>query len=52
MKKKGFFFQIFVNGGILIEGSGPLGHPPGYAYDFEIRSRPLFLSLKKHLKQN
>ena len=37
------FCQIFVNGGISIEGArAPLCHPPGYAYDFEIRSRPLF----------
>ena len=35
------FCQSFVIGGISIEGvRGPLGHPPGYAYDFEIRSRP------------
>ena len=34
------FCQIFVIGGISIEGIGPPGPPPGYAYDFEIRSRP------------
>ena len=35
-------------------GPGPLGHPSGYAYDFEIRSRPYskFFHKKKHLKQN
>ena len=40
-----FFCQIFVIGGISIEESRapwatPLGHSPGYANDFEIRSRP------------
>ena len=39
------FWQIFVIGGILIEAKplatpGLLGQTPGYAYDFEIRSRP------------
>ena len=35
------FCQIFVIGGISIEGAqAPLGQTPGYAYDFEIRSRP------------
>ena len=46
MKKQGFC-QIFVIGGILIEGArgpGPVGQPLGYAYDFEIRSRSLVLS--------
>ena len=36
-----FFFKFFAIGGISIEGSrAPLGRSPGYAYDFEIRSRP------------
>ena len=35
------FCQIFVIGGISIEGArAPQGHPYGYAYDFEIKSRP------------
>ena len=35
------FCQIFVIGGISIEGfRGSLVHLPGYAYDFEIKSRP------------
>ena len=47
------FCRIFVIGGISIDNPGPLGHPPGYAYDFEIRSHPEVLSLKKkHSKQN
>ena len=41
MKKQGFFCQICVIGGISIEGArAPLGHSPGFAYDFEIRLRP------------
>ena len=39
------FCQIFIIGGISIEGGpGPLGHPPGCAYGFEIRSRLKVLS--------
>ena len=35
------FCQTFVIGGrFYCKGPGALGHPPGYAYDFEIRSRP------------
>ena len=39
------FCQTFVIGGISIEGARvpwatPLPPPPGYAYDFEIRSHP------------
>ena len=34
------FCQIFVIGRISIVGPGPPGSPPGYAYDFEIISRP------------
>ena len=34
------FRQIFVTGGITIEGARTPGPPPGYANDFEIRSRP------------
>ena len=34
------FRQIFVIGGISIEGTRAPRPPPGYAYDFEIRSRP------------
>ena len=51
-KETRLFCQIFVIGGILIEGPGPPRPPPGYAYDFEIRLCHLVLSLKKHLKQN
>ena len=35
------FCQSFVIGVISIEGArAPWATPPGYAYDFEIRSRP------------
>ena len=39
------FFQMFVNGGISIDEARaslghPLDYPTGYAYDFEIRTRP------------
>ena len=31
-------FFYFVISGISIEGAGPMGHLPGYVYDFEIRT--------------
>ena len=34
------FWQIFVIGGILIEGARVPSATPGYANDFEIRSLP------------
>ena len=35
------FCQIFVIGGVsIVRARAPWVHPPGYAYDFEIRSRP------------
>ena len=42
------FYQIFVIGGILIAGARPPRPPPGYAYDFKIRSR-LHFFLKKNI---
>ena len=47
------FCQIFVIGGILIEEArAPLATSLGYAYDFEIRSRPKFFLKKKTFEAN
>ena len=34
------FVKNVCNNGIKIAFFLPLGHPPGFVYDFEIRSRP------------
>ena len=40
MKKQDFFFKILSLVAFRLRGPGTLGHLPGYAYNFEIRSRP------------
>ena len=40
MKKQGFFVNFLLLVAFQLRGPGPPGPPPGYAYDFEIRSRP------------
>ena len=39
-EKTRLFCQILSLVAFCLKGPGPPGPPPGYAYDFEIRSRP------------
>ena len=40
MKKQGFFVKFLSLMAFQLKGPGFLHHPLGYAYDFEIKSRP------------